>query len=186
MLKILIYLLILTGGLISSGCFPSLAKKQAGISSISNKFVDEYYIDKSVTQYFIKPILFKDSKNNTLLVDFTFRVNTITKNERVKIAGNLTIFLSEKDIDSLNIRYNQNKYGESIVPETIELFYREVSSNNRYLNRFGSKFESADPFQTIRNMENGITVLVKSKVYKFLPTKKTISKLRSLSSINTF
>ncbi len=63
------YLIILTSIFVLSSCMGA----RMPMSGKRDKLVETFFIEKGITQYFIKPLMLKGEKKGALYLDFTFR-----------------------------------------------------------------------------------------------------------------
>lgn len=104
----------------------------------NKKLFETFFLGDQGTQYFIKPLSFKDNSNNYLEMDFTFRyLNKILDSATI----NFSIYNREhiKAIDSLSIRNNSS----SVTINNIKYLFSE-RSKHFYKTRFSTKIGLSD------------------------------------------
>lgn len=140
--------------------------------SPSSYYVD-YYINDSVNQYFIKPILYKTNKAR-LLIDFTFRDTTIN----CDIASNYSIICHEKviNIDSAYFYHNTTK---NLLKRPKKMFIDKHKKN--YIIRY-SNILNFDDLDSITKNKAPIIVYYNNKKHIFEPTRKTKKLLSAVNS----
>jgi len=127
---------------------------------------EEFFIDKGVTQYFIKPIKFK-SDEFSYIVDFTFRDTATAKSY---IIANFSIYSNEKTevYDSIGF------YADNVVCKFINPVKLYIDADkNLYIRRFTAylKYDEMKKLFSSENMR--IFISSNNKLNELLPTKST-------------
>lgn len=102
---------------------------------ISNsKLVEDFYVGKEGTQYFIKPIEFISEDKGKLIADFTFRYKDEIKDS---VAINFSIYDSQifKKLETISFESGEVQVTSSVF----ELLYNEKSKKSQFLSRFSTK-----------------------------------------------
>jgi hypothetical protein len=140
-----------------------------------NKNVETFFVGEDGTQFFIKPILFKNKISKTeFKIDFTFRYKDQVKDSVItnfSLISNITL----KKINSLTIHSKSN----SITGENIKLLYNDKIKNNLFVSRFSIKlplseiiglFKSAEWDILIKTEDLKLTFESKNKSFKIINT----------------
>jgi len=136
---------------------------------------EEFYIDRGINQYFIKPLKF-DYESYTFLADFTFRDSTSADGY---ITCNFSIC-----IDSITVVY------DSIGFFTEKCSYKFINpvkmyidtDKNLYIRRYTSYLKYSEMLEFFNSGNLSIYVSSKSSLKKFLPAKKTIKNINLLNN----
>lgn len=157
--------------ILMSGC---LSIKPGGVKSGKNLY-ETFFVGDEGTQYFIKPLTFKDETKNRLIIDFTFRYK-----DQIKDSAFVNISLLNtkiyRNIDSLKISNDV----VSMVFKNIKYLFAE-RSKKEYNSRFSTKGYLVD-INKLFDKNNWIIVVYKqnnsSKYNTPEETKKKIDKLK--------
>lgn len=128
----LFYFLLLT--VILTSCF---SVRPAAVKT-NKKLFETFFLGDQGTQYFIKPLSFKDNSNNYLEMDITFRyLNKIQDSATI----NFSIYNKAliQAIDSLSI----GNHSYSVTTKEIKYLFSE-RSKNFYKTRFSTKISLLD------------------------------------------
>ncbi len=157
--------------LIFSGCLsikPSTTKS-------GKKYFETFYVGEEGTQYFIKPILFKDEKlNEDLILDITFRHrNEIKDSATVNFSIKSPIIY--KTLDSLkllnkDIEINTNK---------VELLFNEKNKTG-FISRYATKFSLKEMKEMFKNEAWEIKIYNQNKITNYVANKKTIITIKTI------
>jgi len=144
---------------------------QSGASSLYETF----FVGELGTQYFIKPILFKEvEKKDKIFLDFTFRYkNKIEDSAIINFSVNSTEIF--KNIDSLEI-INDIK---NISSNKSKLMYNE-KLNKKLISRFSCNILLEDICQIFKNENWYINLYIDSVKYSFCSSKKTKKTLKKV------
>lgn len=142
-------------------------------SKTPSSYYVNYYINDSVNQYFIKPLLYKANKTK-LLIDFTFR-DTILNCD---ITSNYSIITTEKviKIDSAYFYHNNTK-----------IFFKKPKKmfidkhKKEYIIRY-TNILYFDELDSITKNKAPIIVCYNNKKHVFKPTRKTRKLLSAVNS----
>jgi hypothetical protein len=154
-----------------SGC---LSIKPSTTKSGKNYF-ETFFVGEEGTQYFIKPILFKDEKSNEdLILDITFRYrNEIKDSAIVNISIKSSIIY--KTIDSLKL---SNKIIE-IKSNKIELLFNEKNKTG-FTSRYSTKFSLKEIKEMFNNDAWEVIIYNQNKISKYKPHRKTIKAISTV------
>ncbi|MEN8965436.1 MAG: hypothetical protein ABF250_05560 [Polaribacter sp.] len=154
-----------------SGC---LSIKPSATKSGKNYF-ETFYAGKEGTQYFIKPIIFKDEKSNEdLILDITFRYrNEIKDSAIVNISIKSSIVY--KTIDSLKL---SNKDIE-IKSDKVELLFNEKNKTG-FTSRYSTMFSLKEIKEMFNNDEWKIIIYKQNKTTTYKPHRKTIRAINTV------
>jgi len=162
--------------------FSSCLAPKKGSSNSAPKLFETFYVGDEGTQYFIKPLFFKDLSNNRLTLDITFRYKDKIKDTAIV---NISLLNSErfKSIDSLKISNDS----VSLVLKDFKFLFSE-----RLKGDFNSRFSTTGQLEgifTLFNQNNWLlTVYTQNSVSKYSPPKDTKKKITKLqySVFSTF
>ena len=172
-LKMCSFILLL---LMFSGCLsikPSTTKS-------GKKYFETFYVGEEGTQYFIKPVLFKDEKSNEVLVlDITFRYKNKIKDSAI-VNFSIKSSIIYKTIDSLKL---SNK-GIAIKSDKVELLFNEKNKTG-YTSRYSTKFSLKEIKEMFNNDAWEMTIYNQNKITRYEPGSKTISAINALR-VNVF
>lgn len=157
--------------LMFSGC---LSIKPSTTKSGKNYF-ETFYVGEEGTQYFIKPILFKDEKSNeSLVLDITFRYrNEIKDSAIVNISIKSSIMY--KTIDNLKF---SNKDIE-IISNKVELLFNEKNKTG-FTSRYSTKLSVKEIEEMFNNDVWEMTVYNQSKITRYEPQRKAIRAINTV------
>lgn len=146
-----------------NSCIPV---KYAGKKHSPKSYFVEFYVDKNINQYFIKPIEYKNNNNNILTIDFTFR-DSAQKNS--PIIANYSIFSKEviKKVDSAYYLVNDFR---------IRLFNQDrlfIDHKKKYEIRYSNNLTYQNLIDILANHNSQIVVYYENSEHVFSPTKKT-------------
>ena len=154
--------------------YSCLSIKPAATKSGKNYF-ETFYVGEEGTQYYIKPLLFKDvHSNDELVADITFRYkNEIKDSATVNISiKSQTIF---KTIDSLKI---SNRF-VLVENNKTALLYNEKKSKV-FESRFTTKISLEDVAKLFKTNEWDLVINNKTKRMEFKANRKTKKVINSL------
>ena len=157
--------------LMFSGC---LSIKPSTTKSGKNYF-ETFFVGEEGTQYFIKPILFKDEKSNEdLILDITFRYrNEIKDSATVNFSIRSSIIY--KTIDSLKFTNNDNK----IESDQLVLLFKERSKTG-FTSRYSTRFSLNEIKEMFNNDAWEIIIYNQDKITKYKPHRKAIRAINAL------
>ncbi|NQV77765.1 MAG: hypothetical protein HQ490_05350 [Lutibacter sp.] len=166
--KLVSFILLL---LMFSGC---LSIKPSTTKSGKNYF-ETFYVGEEGTQYFIKPILFKDEKSNEdLILDITFRYrNEIKDSAIVNISIKSSIIY--KTIDSLKL---SNKDIE-IKSDKVELLFNEKNKTG-FTSRYSTMFSLKEIKEMFNNDAWEMIIYNQNKTTTYIPLRKTIRAINTV------
>lgn len=133
------------------------------------KYYQEFFIDNGIMQYFLKPVVYKSSKEK-LLGDFTFR-DTVAENGFVVFNYSIYTKSVVKNIDSAFIIISDNK---------IRIKNNERMFIDKDKNFFEIRYSAFITFYQMKQLsenESKINVFYNNSSVTFVPTKKTKSVL---------
>ncbi len=146
--------------LIFSSC---MSVKPSATKGKSNNF-ETFYVGNEDTQYFIKPLTFKEENtDNELLVDFTFKYKTEIKDSTIVNFSIKSSYIL-KSIDSLKFSNRNVDINSSVV----NLIFNEKNSNG-----FTSRFTLKKIKDLFDNDEWTIHVITNTSDKKYIPERKT-------------
>lgn len=166
--KLILFILLL---LMFSGC---LSLKPTTTKS-GKKYFETFYVGEEGTQYFIKPILFKDEKSNEeLILDITFRYRNEIKDFAIV---NFSIKSSKiyKTIDSLKIA---NKVIQ-IKSSELKLLFNE-KNKKEFTSRYSTKFSLNEIKEMFSNDAWEIIIHNQSKIITYKPHRKTTKAINAV------
>ena len=164
---------IVISAIIFSSCF---TVKPAAVKS-GKKLFETFYVGEEGTQYFIKPLTFKNETGEELKLDITFRYKDEIKDSAVM---NISLLGNEKvkNLQSIEITNTQNHI---IVKEIKHLF------TEKYKKIVNCRFSMKCPLSELKNLfdnsEWSITVYKQENYSKYEAkgkTKKSIDKLKEV------
>lgn len=169
-LKIYTFILLL---LLLSGCF---SVKPTTTKSGKNYF-ETFYVGADGTQYYIKPLLFKDDdSNDELFVDITFRYKNEIRDSAI-VNFSIKSQIIYKTIDSLKISNNL----VVIKNDKIELLFNE-KTRKEFVSRFTTKISLNEIKQLFNKDEWNFVIYYKNQKIKYKShrrTEKAINTLRN-------
>jgi hypothetical protein len=164
-------LLILIPLIVFSGC---LSIKPSTSKSGKNYF-ETFFVGEEGTQYFIKPILFKNEKSNEdLILDITFRYRNEIK-DSAKVNFSIKSSIIYKTIDSLKFSNKDN----NLISDQLVLLYNEKNKIG-FTSRFSSKFNLSEIKEMFKDDSWEITIYHHNKTYIYTPHRKTIKAINSV------
>ncbi len=150
--------------LMFSGCLsikPSTTKS-------GKKYFETFYVGEEGTQYFIKPILFKDEKSNEdLILDITFRYRNEIKDSAI-VNFSIKNSIIYKTIDSLKL---SNK-DITIKSDKVELLFNEKNKTG-FTSRYSTKFSLNEIKEMFTNNAWEVNICNQNKITTFKPHRKT-------------
>lgn len=161
---------------ILGGC---LTVKPSATKSGKNSF-ETFYVGEQGTQYFIKPISFKESNiNEELALDVTFRYNGVL-NDSATV--NLSFKSSEiyKNLDSFSISNGLLDIGSADV----DLLFNETDKDF-FISRFSLRLSLSDLKEIYSSNSWTIKCYTTNKTSTFIPRKKS-SKVIDVIRENVF
>lgn len=166
--KLVSFILLL---LMFSGC---LSIKPSTTKSGKNNF-ETFYVGEEGTQYFIKPVLFKDEKSNEdLILDITFRYRNEIKDSAI-VNFSIKSSIIYKTLDSLKL---SNKDIE-IKSDKVELLFNEKNKTG-FTSRYSTKFSLKEIKEMFNNDAWEITIYNQNKITRYEPKRKTISAINAV------
>lgn len=157
--------------LIFSSC---LSIKPSTIKSGKNYF-ETFYVGKEGTQYFIRPILFKDEKSNEdLVLDITFRYRNEIKDSAI-VNFSIKSSMTYNTIDSLKL---SNK-AFTIKSDKVELLFNEKNKTG-FTSRYSTKFSLKGIKEMFTNDAWEVNIYNQNKITTFKPNKKTFKAINTV------
>lgn len=154
-----------------SGC---LSIKPSATKS-GKKYFETFYVGEEGTQYFIKPILFKDEKSKEdLILDITFRYKNKIKDSAI-VNFSIKSKVIYKTIDSLKLL---NKDIE-IKSDNILLLFNEKNKIG-FISRYSTKFSLKEIKEMFTNDTWEIIMYNQNKKKKYEPHIKTIRAINAV------
>ncbi|MBU3713981.1 MAG: hypothetical protein FGM46_03440 [Ferruginibacter sp.] len=155
--------------------FYSCLSVKPSTTKSGKKYFETFYVGAEGTQYFIKPLLFKNAiSNENLLVDITFRYkNEIRDSAIINLSiQSLNIY---KQIDSFRL---SNKM-TNIKNDKVELLFNEKTRNG-FLSRFTTKIP-LDNTKSLFNSDDWHFVLYhKGQSIEYKTENKTVKTINIL------
>lgn len=143
----------------------------------TNNLYENFYTGDEGTQYFIKPITFKNSKSEELIIDIIFRFNqTITKEDTARINFSIKSNSLVKEVDSLTLANKEI----SFKGDDIERLFME-RDNKQSLSRFSSSVPLGSLSKLFISDQWNIEAFYKNKKSSFFPTASTRRKISKLN-----
>lgn len=159
--KFKIFFLIL---ILLNSCLPI---KPSAFKSGKNYF-ETFFVGEEGTQYFIKPVLFKNEKSNEdLILDITFRYKNEIKDSAI-LNFSIKSSLLYKTIESLKI---SNEKCE-IENDQLVLLFNEKNKSG-FTSRFSTKFSLKEIKNIFNNDDWLITIYEQNKINTYKPKRKT-------------
>lgn len=162
--------------LISIGAYSCVPNKRTAAKSGKNHF-ESFYAGENGMQYFIKPILMKNTdKEEFLTADFTFR----HRNESTdSVTLNFSIEGPElyKKIDSLQI----SSGATSIASHRIGLLFSERTGKG-FVSRYTAKVSLNEVQRLFGNQTWDCVVHIKGSSSSYLPTPKSERKISAINA----
>lgn len=159
--KLILLILLL---LMFSGC---LSIKPTTTRS-GKKYFETFYVGEQGTQYFIKPILFKDEESNEdLFLDITFRYRNEIKDSAI-INISIKSSIIYKTIDSLKL---SNK-DIQIKSSELKLLFNE-KNKKEFTSRYSTKFSLNKIKEIFSNDAWEIIIYNQRKIITYQPHRKT-------------
>jgi hypothetical protein len=155
--------------------FSSCLSIKPSTTKQGKKDFETFYVGEEGTQYFIKPIFFKDEKSKEdLILDITFRYkNEIKDSAIVNFSIKSTIIY--KTINSLKL---SNKDTE-IKSDNIVLLFNEKNKTG-FTSRYSTKFSLKEIKELFNNDSWGVTIYNQNIITKYEPYKKTIRAINAV------
>lgn len=155
--------------------FSSCLSIKPSTTKSGKKYFETFYVGEEGTQYFIKPILFKDIKQNEVLIlDITFRFKNEIKDSAIV---NFSIKSSTlyKNIDSLKI----SNIDSEIKSVNINLLFNE-KYKTEFISRFSTKFSLKEIKYIFSNNSWKVTTYNQNKAGRYEPVRKTINTITAV------
>lgn len=157
--------------IICSGC---LSIKPTSTKS-GKKYFETFFVGEEGTQYFIRPILFKDEKSNEdLFLDITFRY----KNE-IKDSATINFSIKSstiyKTIDSLKL---SNKYNKTESDKIVLLFNEKNKAE--FTSRYSTKFSLKEIKEMFNDDAWEMIIYNEKKITSYKPHKKSIRTINAV------
>lgn len=160
--KFVSFILIL---LMLSGC---LSIKPSTTKSGKNYF-ETFFVGEEGTQYFIKPILFKDEiSNEDLILDITFRYRNEIK-DSVTVNFSIKSSIIYKTIDSLKLSNKDIEIGS----DQLVLLFNEKSKTG-FTSRYSTRFSLNEIKEMFNNDAWEMIIYNQNKITTYKPHRKTI------------
>jgi hypothetical protein len=166
-----IFVFFILLSLIFSAC---LSIKPSTTKSGKNYF-ETFYVGEEGTQYFIKPILFKDEKlNEDFILDITFRYkNEIKDSATVNFSINsVSIY---KTIDSLKLSNKDIK----VKSEQVARLFSE-KSNSGFTSRYSTKFSLNEIKEMFNNDGWEMIIYNQNKITRYKPHRNTSRAIKAI------
>lgn len=161
--------------IIISFFFFSCISLKSSKSSIGKKNYESFYVGEDGNQFFIKPVYFKNSQSNELiLVDFTFRF----KNE-IKDSAVINFSIIGPNIYKNIERLLLSNTVMSIKTSTVNCLFHEKKGGD-YISRFTAKVPLSELKEVYNDNEWIFDVTSKQIEVKFIPTNKTKKAIKNL------
>jgi hypothetical protein len=166
--KLISFILLL---LMFSSC---LSIKPSTTRSGKNYF-ETFYVGEEGTQYFIKPILFKDGKSSeALLLDITFRYRNAIKDSAI-INFSIKSSIIYKTIDSLKL---SNK-DITIKSDNVELLFNEKNKTG-FTSRYSTKFSLNEIKEMFTIDAWEVYIYNQNKINTYKPHRKTFKTINTV------
>ena len=146
------------------------------VNNSKNRLFQSMYAGGGITQYFIKPLTFKNNKNNTLLLDITIRM---VKEDSNKAIINFTLQGKENinQVDSaIIVRGKEKLHLTNILP-----LFNEKNKKS-FKNRYTSNISANDLITFFQGPIWSIHVSSRNKNYIYSTPKITINKIEYIYS----
>lgn len=157
--------------LIFSGCLsikPTITKSE-------KNYFETFYVGEEGTQYFIKPILFKDEKSNEdLVLDITFRYRNEIKDSAI-VNFSIKSFIIYKTIDSLKLSNKDIK----IESDQLVLLFNEKSKTG-FTSRYSTRFSLKEIKEMFNNDAWKMIIYNQNKITTYKPHRKTIRAINTV------
>jgi hypothetical protein len=154
-----------------SGCLsikPSTTKS-------GKKYFETFYVGEEGTQYFIKPILFKDEKSNEdLVLDITFRYRNEIKDSAI-VNFSIKSPMIYKTIDSLKLS-NKNI---AIKSNKLELLFNEKNKTG-FTSRYSTKFSLNEMKEMFTNDAWEVNIYNQNKITTLKPHRTTFKAINTV------
>jgi len=139
------------------------------------KYFETFFVGEEGTQYFIKPILFKDERSKEdLILDITFRYKNKIKDSAIVNFSIKSTYIY-KTIDSLKF-LNKNI---DIKSDNILLLFNEKNKTG-FTSRYSTKFSLKEIKEMFTNDMWEMTIYNQNKKTKYLPHIKTIRAINAV------
>ncbi len=150
--------------------FSSCLSIKPSTTKSGKNYFETFFVGEEGTQYFIRPILFKDEKSNEdLVLDITFRYrNEIKDSATVNFSIKSSIIY--KTIDSIKILNKDNK----LESDQIVLLFNEKSKTG-FTSRYSTKFSLKEIKEMFNNDGWEIIICNQNKITTYKPHRKTIT-----------
>lgn len=127
------------------------------------------------TQYFIRPILFKDEKSNEdLILDITFRYRNEIKDSAI-VNFSIKSSIIYKTIDSIKLLSKDNK----IESDQIVLLFNEKSKTG-FTSRYSTRFSLNEIKEMFNNNAWEMIIYNENKITSYKPHRKTIRAINAV------
>lgn len=154
-----------------SGC---LSIKPSTTKSGKNYF-ETFFVGEEGTQYFIRPILFKDEKSNEdLILDITFRYRNEIKDSAI-VNFSIKSSIIYKTIDSIKLLSKDNK----IESDQIVLLFNEKSKTG-FTSRYSTRFSLNEIKEMFNNDAWEMIIYNENKITSYKPHRKTIRAINAV------
>ncbi len=151
-----------------------LSIKPSATKSGKNYF-ETFYVGEEGTQYFIKPVLFKNEKSNEdLVLDISFRYKNQIKDSAI-VNFSLKSASIYKTIDSLKL---SNKDIEMKSAKVVLLFNEKNKTG--FTSRYSTKFSLKEIKEMFNNDAWEMTIYNQNKITKYEPKRKAISAINAV------
>ncbi|MCC6252740.1 MAG: hypothetical protein IT238_09795 [Bacteroidia bacterium] len=91
------------------------------------------FVNADSMVYFIKPILMKSEKKNSLMIDYTYLFSKKSPNNPVKISFTIYSKTRYDSLEAIKLVYNNN---QSIEIKEINMMFQEKKGSDKYLIRY--------------------------------------------------
>ena len=144
------------------------------MNSKRDKLVETFFVEEGITQYFIKPLMLKGEKKNTLYVDFTFRDQEVS-NDSATVNFSIEDENTLKAVESLTLTAS----GQTVLVSDIS-FLLTKDRGGSFESRFSSRIQLEEVKNLFEQEEWQATVVNEGSTMRFSSTgkaEKSIGKL---------
>lgn len=163
-------LILFTTIILFTGCMPV---KRTGVKSVAKLF-ETFFIGEKGTQYFIKPLLFKNERNEVLELDITFRYK-----ELVKDSATLNISIMSPEIIKSLYNIELSNTIRKIELKSLDHLFSE-KHKNIFTNRYSSKVLLSEIEELFDHNSWTIFINNKGKYSEYKASQRTMKSIGKL------
>ncbi len=165
------YLIILTSIFVLSSCMGA----RMPMSGKRDKLVETFFIEKGITQYFIKPLMLKGERKGALYLDFTFRDQEV-QNDSATVNFSVENESTLKEVESLRVIASGQTASASDIT-----FLLTKDRGGSFESRYSSKIPLDEVKKLFEHAEWQATIVNEGSTIRFTSPGKAMKSIEKLN-----